>query len=406
MSTIPGKVPPLVSVIVPTHAGRAPRLQSALASIWAQDGLGEQFDVQPIVVDDASTGPTEEVVRRFPGTRYVRLETNRGQSAARNAGLKEATGKYVAFLDDDDLWLPHRLSRQVAALEQAQGVEVAYSQRVAYMGDGTSRGVFPDLEGPSGWVFETAVKVVHICHIITILVPREAVDKVGGFDESLRVNEDNDWVARLAFFFPFRYVPGLVAIWLPSDTPRSPQQWRSSLLKRMANQLALIEGKPNEAEIRRLVLSTTSWQVAYRLFRTGEVDEARREFLQWLAEFPPLEGDIWARSPVVHHPATPGSVKEMILLFALASDSPIDEAKSLCAEVRRTGGQGSLRQRLAMRVLLADVWTALAVGLASGRRRNDRMAGSAAVRAILQNPLKPLSRPGLLRLVGRAIATS
>lgn len=362
--------------------------------------------MEPIVVDNASTGPTEEVVRRFPGTRYIRLETNTGQSGGRNVGLAEATGTYIAFLDHDDLWLPHRLSAQVAALEQAQGIEVAYSQRVAYMRDGTSRGVFPDPEGPSGWVFETAVEWF-ICHIDTILVPREVVDKVGGFDESLSINEDNDWVARVAFFFPFRYVPGLVAIWLPSMTsvnPRSPQQWRRSLLKRRDNQLTLIEGAPNQAEIRRLVLGTTSWHLAYRLFRTGEFNEARREFLQWLADFQPLDGDIRARFQTGDNPAHPGSVKEMIYLFVFASHSPIEEAKSLCAAVKQTAGEGSPRQRLQTRAFLADTWTGIAVRLASGPRPKDRLAGSAAARAILQNPLKPLSRPGLLRLMGRALA--
>jgi GT2 family glycosyltransferase len=403
MSTLSGRGRPLVSVIVPTYADMGRRLRLALATIWAQDGLGEQFDVEPIVVDNASTGPTEEVVRRFPGTRYVRLETNTGQSGGRNVGLAEATGKYVAFLDHDDLWLPHRLSTHVAVLEQAPGVEVAYGQRIAYMQDGTSRGVFPEPDGPSGWVFETAVKW-QICHLNTILVPREAVDKVGGFDESLPINEDNDWVARLAFFFPFRYVPGVVATWLPSMTERSSEQWRRSLMQRRDNILALIEGEPNEAEMRGLVLGTASWHVAYRLFRAGELDEARREFLQWVAEFHQSEGDIWTRSRIVQHPANPGSVEEMILLFAFASDSPVDEARSLCAAVRRTGGQGSLRQRLEMRAFLADIWTAIALRLASGHRRDNRMAGSAAVRAILQNPLKPLKRPGLLRLVGRAIA--
>jgi GT2 family glycosyltransferase len=417
MSTIPGKGPPLVSVIVPTYADRALRLQSALASIWALDGLCEQFDVEPIVVDDASKGPTEEVVRRFPGTRYVRHDTNRGVSAARNTGLAEATGKYVAFLDDDDLWLPYRLSAQVAVLEQAQGVEVVYSQRVAYVRDGTSGGVFPDPEGPSGWVFETGVKWF-VCHINTILVSREAIDKVGGFDESLLINEDNDWVARLAFLFPFRYVPGIVAIWLPSMTPRSPQLWVSTLLKRRDNQLALIEGEPNEAEIRRLVLSTTSWQLAYRLLRAEEFDEARRAFIQWFAEYaprsrrvtrggtathpagalvsPPLEGDIWARSRMT----------ELIHLLVFASDSPLDQAKALCTEIKRVGGERGLKQRLEMRALLADVWTAVALRLASRGRRNTAGAGSAAGRAILQNPLKPLARPGLLRLVARAIPPS
>ena len=152
-SRVPSQPRPLVSVIVPTYAARAPLLKSALASIWAQEGLGEQFEVEPIVVDNASSGPTDEVVRSFPGTRYVRFETNRGAGAARNAGLREATGTYVAFLDDDDLWMPHRLSVQVPVLEQAQEMEVGYSQFINVHRNGTWR-MIPDPEGPSGWILD------------------------------------------------------------------------------------------------------------------------------------------------------------------------------------------------------------------------------------------------------------
>jgi hypothetical protein len=89
----------------------------------------------------------------------------------------------VAFLDDDDLWLRHRLSAQVAALEEAQEVEVAYSQHAVLLQDGSVSGVMPGPEAPSGSVFEPAVKEARLAHVNTILVPREAVENIGGFDE-------------------------------------------------------------------------------------------------------------------------------------------------------------------------------------------------------------------------------
>jgi glycosyltransferase involved in cell wall biosynthesis len=384
--------PPVVSVIVPTYANRARRLQSAIASIWAQEGLGDKFDMEVIVVDDASTGPTEEVVRRFPGTRYVRLETRSRVSAARNAGIAEADGDYVAFLDDDDLWLPHRLSGQVTALEQARGVEVAYSQRRLCGGNGASD-VYPSSDAPSGWVFETAVRAGAIAHISTLLVPREAIDKVGGFAANLPRGQETEFSTRLALYFPFRFVPGTVSIYLPSMTELSSEQFHSALVTKRDNLLALIERQPNEGKLRKLVLSATSWQVAQRFHRSGELGRARREFLQWIAMSRPLEGDAWTRS----------KMQELIILLALASESPIDDVKSLCAEVKRAAGPRGLKQRLELRALFADLWTSVALHHASGRDRNARRAGSAAVRAILQNPLKPLSRPGVLRLAARVI---
>jgi glycosyltransferase involved in cell wall biosynthesis len=393
MSAVSGRMP-VVSVIVPTYANRGRRLQAAIASIWAQDGLGDQFDMEVIVVDDASTGPTEEVVRRFPGTRYVRHDTNRGMSAARNTGLAEATGDYVAFLDDDDLWLPHRLSAQVAVLEEAPGLEVAYSQRAripGYPGDGWAN-LQPGSDAPSGWVFESEVHAAIAC-INTILVPREALDEVGGFDETLSVvGEDHEFTTRLALFVPFRFVPGVVSIVLPSMRERSPEQQRRTFMTKRDNLLALIEGMPNEAKLRELVLSATSWHIAYQFYREGGLERARREFLHWIAEFQSLRGDSWAKY----------RMREMIFALAFASDSPAERA-SLFKGVKRAAAPKGLRQRLRVRALLADLWTEIALNDASGGRRNDRMAGSAAVRAILQNPVKPLSRPGLLRLATRAI---
>lgn len=388
MSTIPGKGLPLVSVIVPTYADRASRLQSALASISAQECLGEQFDVEVIVVDDASWGPTEEVVRRFPETRYVRHDTNRGPPAARNTGLREATGKYVAFLDDDDLWLPRRLSVQVPVLEQAQGLAVAYSQFVYVHNDGTSNVVPSDR--PSGWIFEAIA-----AHVPTVLIPKEAFDTVGEFDERLWWGDDQDMWMRLALQFPFRYVPGAVAVYVESR-----KEWTETFIDDATQSwliirdklLTLVQGAPNEAELRKVVLIETGAHIVPLLLRVSKFDEARRTLLQVLEEVPVLT-DRWCRF----------WMRELTLAVAFASISN-KETKSLFAEVKRTGGRGGLRRRLKKRAFLADLWTKVALHHTSGRRRNDRIAGAAAVRAILQNPLKPLSRPGLLRLVGRTMA--
>ena len=110
---------PVVSVIVPTAYGdRTPRLRSALASIWAQEGLGEGFDLEAIVVDDASTGPTEDVVRCFPGTQYVRFDENQGLPAARNAGLRAATGERL---------IAYRQNNAAAPVTFGPGAEVVVS---------------------------------------------------------------------------------------------------------------------------------------------------------------------------------------------------------------------------------------------------------------------------------------
>ena len=138
---------PIVSVVIPTH-NRAKLVSEAIDSVYQQEGLGKDFNIEIIVVDDASTDSTSEVIKGFPAVRYIRFSTNLGPAAARNAGIRASTGKYVAFLDDDDIWLPHRLRSQVPMLEANPSVGVVYGHGYTD-GDGFSNVIWPDARW--GW---------------------------------------------------------------------------------------------------------------------------------------------------------------------------------------------------------------------------------------------------------------
>ena len=114
---------PLVSVIIPTH-NREDLLGRAIRSVLAQS----YRELELIVVDDASTDGTREVVEAFddPRLRYLRREQGGSAAAARNAGLAIAKGELIAFQDDDDIWLLEKLEKQVPHL-LAQGEEVGLS---------------------------------------------------------------------------------------------------------------------------------------------------------------------------------------------------------------------------------------------------------------------------------------
>src|SRR5262245_8210926 len=143
---------PLVSVIIPTH-NRVGPLQEALASVYAQEGEGKLFDLEIIVVDDASSDATPQALRGYPDIRYIRLDKNHGLSGARNVGIKASTGKYIAFLDDDDLWMSDKLSLLVPILESDPNVGVAYAQVIVKCRNNIE--LIPDLHGPSGYLFRT-----------------------------------------------------------------------------------------------------------------------------------------------------------------------------------------------------------------------------------------------------------
>jgi glycosyltransferase involved in cell wall biosynthesis len=110
----------LVSVIIPAHNSQF--ILPALDSILAQ----KHRPIEILVVDDGSTDSTVQMVRDYaPAVRVIEQE-QRGHPAARNAGLRAATGKFFAFLDHDDLWSPDKLERQIACFERNPALDLVF----------------------------------------------------------------------------------------------------------------------------------------------------------------------------------------------------------------------------------------------------------------------------------------
>jgi glycosyltransferase involved in cell wall biosynthesis len=172
---------PLVSVIIPAFNGMR-FVGDALESAIGQD----YRPIEVLVVDDGSTDRTSEVVARFPEARYARQE-NRGPGAARNLGIRESAGPIVAFLDQDDVWLPGKLRLQVAALvrDPDLGFTLALTETVL-------------LDGKRpGWITEAQLKDRTGCFFPGALVARRSLfDRLGPFDESLLCSSDADWFFR------------------------------------------------------------------------------------------------------------------------------------------------------------------------------------------------------------------
>ena len=192
---------PEVSVVIPTY-NRAGFLRSAIRSI-----LNQTFqDFEIIVVDDGSTDcSAKEVVSEFrdPRIRYIRHEVNRGGSAARNTGIKSSKGKYIAFLDDDDEWLPEKLERQINVIdsssERVGGVYTGFLLVNRESGKVISRRI----PYKSGNLYKELVSGNCIGTTSTLLLKRECFDKVGLFDEILLSSQDYDMWIRISkeFFF-------------------------------------------------------------------------------------------------------------------------------------------------------------------------------------------------------------
>jgi glycosyltransferase involved in cell wall biosynthesis len=169
----------LVSVVVPVY-NRERYLAEALESVVAQD----YRPLELVVVDDGSTDGSSTVAARMPHVRLVSGE-HRGVAAARNLGLRAASGAYIAFVDSDDVWLPGKLELQMRYLSDhpdVQGVLGVYETMLE-----------AGIERPA-WVREAPDDRPVI--LVSILARVEVFDVVGTFDESYVTGEDTDWMAR------------------------------------------------------------------------------------------------------------------------------------------------------------------------------------------------------------------
>ena len=175
-----------ISCIVPVFNGER-FLAEALDSILRQT----HPPFETIVIDDGSTDHTADVVRRYGNrVRYARQE-NRGPGAARNAGVALSSGDFLSFLDADDLWHEEKLARQLARFDARPelGLSMAWQRPfwVDEMKDEQERlqrEDHPFAKDHAGYVCQA------------MLMRRMTFDRVGPFDERLRVGEDTDWILR------------------------------------------------------------------------------------------------------------------------------------------------------------------------------------------------------------------
>lgn len=186
---------PLISVVIPAYNAAA-YLPATLDSVLLQNFSNYEI----IVVNDGSpdTPELEKALQPYFGKlRYIKQE-NRGPSSARNTGIRAARGKYVAFLDSDDIWLPKHLANQMAMLESNPSLGLVYANGVQIR-DERPIGVSFDRTPQSLPVnFDSLLREQSTVNTSSAVVSRDALVKAGMFDEQFRRCEDYDLWLRLA----------------------------------------------------------------------------------------------------------------------------------------------------------------------------------------------------------------
>jgi teichuronic acid biosynthesis glycosyltransferase TuaG len=197
----------LVSVIIPSY-NSADFLEEAIRS--AVDQTYPELEI--VVIDDSSTDRTAELAqnwrRKTSKINYLRHDSNRGLSAARNTGIKHARGEYIAFLDADDVWLPNKLAIQVREIDRLQ-VDLVFANWFVW--DGVTKELAMDLDCPRIFTKEHGLSDFigkNYGQPSTALIRKSALEKIGNFDETLRSSEDYDlWLRLLAGGLSLALIP-------------------------------------------------------------------------------------------------------------------------------------------------------------------------------------------------------
>jgi glycosyltransferase involved in cell wall biosynthesis len=280
---------PLVSVIIPclnreTLIGQA--IESALNQTYQ--------NVEIVVVNDGSTDRTEKAVQSYMSSgkvRYFKHEVNKGIPAARNTGIRNSLGDYVAFLDSDDMWLPNKVEVQLQAFSQETTGRVGVVWTDAYYVDESGSSRTSGTVLPHNFDFLTNEKVLKLLFMRnfvlggTSMVRRTCFDKVGLLDEELRGGADDyDLWLRLAPYFKFSYVP------IPLATVRLHGGNHSSVEGNYGDALVIakkaVARHPELAALYNVTIAHLRFLQGKYHFEYGRTLEARQHLLETIAHHP------------------------------------------------------------------------------------------------------------------------
>jgi len=188
-----------ISVIIPTY-NRSDTLVTALKSVAQQSYPAHEI----IVIDDGSTDNTCNLLKHQFPTIHVICQSNQGVSHARNRGIEHATGDWLAFLDSDDEWLPHKLETQVQHLVDSPEYKVCHTEEI-WIRHGKRVNPMKKHQKSGGWIFRRCLPLCAMSPS-SILIHREVFESVGGFDEWLPACEDYDLWLKITARYPVLFI--------------------------------------------------------------------------------------------------------------------------------------------------------------------------------------------------------
>lgn len=191
---------PLVSVIVPTH-NRPNFLQKTLHSILQQT----YSHIEVFIVSNGFSTENSKIVESLKDNRliYIEQKNSGGPASPRNHGIRLAKGEYIAFCDDDDLWMPEKLEKQINALKYNYGYGVCYSKMLRF--DEKKEWVLSNEEGQADF---QSLLYNNTVPISSVILEKSLINSLGGFNEAKKVgiSEDYEFLLRYSLYTKFLFI--------------------------------------------------------------------------------------------------------------------------------------------------------------------------------------------------------
>lgn len=276
--------PPEVTVIIPAfNSGET--IEKAVRSVLKQ--TFQDFEV--IVVNDASTDNTEEILKNIKEERIrsIRHEVNQGTAAARNSGIAVARGKYIAFLGSDDEWLPGKLKKQMEVFRNAPAeVGIVYTDMWRFTGNEKRYFHSPKIMPEHKIIYERALDfgIIDIGDG-TALIRKEAFDRVGRYDERLRRYVDLEIFIRLSKHYYFYHIPEPLVNYF--DTEKCAF---ANLKTLIAARKLILEKYYEDIKKDNRVLAKHYLGISAVLTMNGETEEGKSYFAKASELFPGMNG--------------------------------------------------------------------------------------------------------------------
>lgn len=275
-----------VSVIIPTR-NRAHFLKQAIDSVLAQTFT----DYEIIVVDDGSTDATKEALKEYGGKIRYFFKVSGCAAVTRNFALSQSRGEYIAFLDDDDIWLPNKLEVQMNILES--NPDLGFLSHQASFTDETAKAITGQWQKKASTSESFAgLYEESFIHTSSIVIRKQLLEQAGGFDESLLTTEDYDLWLRLSKICKFKY------FYTPLTLYRMhPKNKHKNAVQKVGDRVRVISKPENTAHLnfvgKRIRVAKEYYNYAQWLQDLGQYWHASKCYFKAVLSYPFIGSYYW-----------------------------------------------------------------------------------------------------------------